>query len=176
MKNILKKLISFTFIAAISIMTAINVYADNINVYDTNTYYINPETGKTDDGGTANSELGEGMCRSVIFEKALIEEDTSQITIRMLLYSNLNNIRIAVKNPSNGEYENVKYSILKESSTNDSADIKFSIPSPSSYIQIKMYVAPMGRDVCFYLNCDSTTKNSDISSFDEIKKESTKKD
>lgn len=125
----------------------------------TETYYLNPDTGKTDDGGTGNAELGEGMCRSAVYEKAIIEKNDSGITMTMgmLLYSNLSNIRIAVQNAPKGDYSDVKYTIVKESSSQDRADLKFSLPSEDSLVRIKMYVAPMGRDVCFYMKGDSSS-------------------
>lgn len=162
MKKVFRKI-------AAAVMTAVVITGSSVSgafaiddgtyTVKTNTYYINPDTGKTDDGGTSNIELGEGMCRSAVYEDAIIEQSGGEvsITMRMLLYSNLSDIRIAVQEEPEGEYQDVKYSVLKESSSSDSADIKFSIPSADSYIQIKMYVAPMGRDVCFYMNCDVST-------------------
>lgn len=58
----------------------------------TTTYYVNPDTGSTDDsGGDASTAIGEGMCRSVLGKTALveIEDDTVWITLRVLLLSNL---------------------------------------------------------------------------------------
>lgn len=162
MKKLLKKMAAAVMTAVVvtgSVASGAFAMDDGTYTLKTNTYYLNPDTGKTDDGGTGNVELGEGMCRSAVYEEAVVEQNESEvnITMRMLLYSNLSNIRIAVQEEPKGEYADVKYSVLKESSSSDSADIKFSIPSADSYIQIKMYVAPMGRDVCFYMNCDTST-------------------
>ena len=104
------------------------------------------------------------MCRSVIDENAEIEQKNGKITVtmRMKLYSNLSNIRFATQESPKGKYNDVKYNVLKESSSNDSADIQFELPGAEAYVQTKMYVVPMGRDVCFYWNCDaSNAENSD---------------
>lgn len=160
--KILNKIISCILILGIlTIVCSFNVFALDNGTYtmDTDTYYINPDTGKTDDGGTANAELGEGMCRSVVYESAVVEQIDNgvNITMRLLLYSNLSNIRFAVQDSPKGKYNDVKYSIVKESASTDSADIKFTAPAADSLIQVKMYVGPMGRDVCFYWNCDTST-------------------
>lgn len=160
-----KRLIA-TMLSAVVMTTsmAINTLAISDGTYTlkTNTYYLNPDTGKTDDGGTSNVALGEGMCRSSVFETAEVTQngDNTTIILTMLLYSNLSNIRIAVQEEPKGEYTNVDYSVLKESSSTDSADIQFSMPNIDNYVQIKMYVAPMGRDVCFYLKLDTSSNVS----------------
>ena len=155
-----KKVFLGIFLTVFSLFT-VNAFAltDGKYTADTNTYYLNPDTGKTDDGGTGNAEIGEGMCRSAVFKKALLEVSSEKkyITMRMQLYSNLTNIRIATQDGAKGKYTSVKYNIVKESSSTDSADLKFEIPAEGNYIQIKMYVAPMGRDVCFYWNIDTST-------------------
>ena len=160
--KVFNKIISF-MVALCTLMNVcgVNVFATENGIYEMNTitYYLNPDTGKTDDGGTGNSELGEGMCRSAVYEKAVVEQTDEGciFTMRILLYSNLSNIRIAVQDSPKGKYTDVKYSIIRESSSSDSADIKFNVPYAESLIQVKMYVAPMGRDVCFYFKCDTST-------------------
>ncbi|MCC8097884.1 MAG: S-layer homology domain-containing protein, partial [Eubacterium sp.] len=168
---------------AVSVVLAIGIAAGalGINSYGADTLengtytmatvtsYLNPDTGTTDDGGTANAELGEGMCRSAVYEKAVVEktDEGAVITMRMLLYSNLSNIRFAVQTEPKGSYEDAAYVVLKESSSNDSADIKFTAPSADSFVRVQMYVAPMGRDVCFYWNCDLSTAEASEGSLDE---------
>jgi hypothetical protein len=160
--NKLHKLITGVLVLCLLVASCcFNVFALGNGTYtmDTVTHYVNPDTGKTDDGGTANIELGEGMCRSAVYEKATVEknDNCAEITMRMLLYSNLSNIRFSVQESPKGSYTDVQYSIVKESASSDSADIKFTAPSADSIVRVKMYVKPMGRDVCFYWNCDEST-------------------
>lgn len=173
--KILNKILSCVLMCTLLFsMSAVNTFAIENGTYtmDTVTYYLNPDTGKTDDGGTGNAELGEGMCRSAVYEKAVVEQtdDGAVITMRMLLYSNLSNIRLAVQESPKGAYKDIKYSILKESASTDSADIQFTMPSADCYVQVKMYVAPMGRDVCFYLNLDTSTAVASGKELDENEK------
>lgn len=119
----------------------------------TTTNYLNPDTGVTEDGGTQNVELGEGMCRSAVGETALIEVDADgniYVTMRMLLYSNLSKIKFYTQAKSGGSYSAVKASITAEDAANDSADFRFKVPKAGCNVKTIMYVAPMGRDVTFF--------------------------
>lgn len=175
MKISLKRIFASAILTSACILT-VPAFALTAGTYtaETETYYLNPDTGTTDDGGTGNAEIGEGMCRSAVFEKALLEVSSGKtyITMRMQLYSNLTNIRIATQNEPKGKYTSVKYSIVKESSSTDSADLRFEIPSEGSYVQVKMYVSPMGRDVCFYWNADTNTIASGDNGFSSVSKKS----
>ncbi len=52
-----------------------------------------------DDGGSRDPELGEGMCRSAVYEDALIERDEGEtcLTVRMQLMSNIRDIEFSVQ-------------------------------------------------------------------------------
>lgn len=162
----MKKICKIISACSIAAAMLISVLCFNVMALDNGTYematvtsYVNPDTGMTDDGGTGNIELGNGMCRSALYEKAIVEQKDSGviITLRMQLYSNLSNIRFAVQQAPKGEYKDIQYSIIKESASSNSADIQIEAPNADSYVQVKMYVGPMGRDVCFYWNCDTST-------------------
>ena len=161
MNKKIRNIVSCCMAAVAMSCAAVSAMALENGVYeaDTLTHYLNPDTGVTDDGGTGNVELGEGMCRSAVYEKALIEktDDGVTVTMRMMLYSNLSDIELAVQNEPGGAYSDVVYSIVKESAASDSADLEFPVPSEESYIRVNMYVGPMGRDVTFYVNCDAET-------------------
>lgn len=165
----LKRVISIFMAVIFCSCMQLNAFAlsDGIYTADTLTYYINPDTGKTDDGGTGNAEIGEGMCRSAVYEKALVEQQDGKIwvSLRMLLYSHISNIRIYTQNTPTGAYTEVKYSVMAENSTNDSGDLRFEAPSADCLVKTKMYVAPMGRDVCFYWKVDASTAQSGNADF-----------
>jgi hypothetical protein len=131
----------------------------------TNTYYINQDTGVTDDGGSRNAAIGEGMCRSVIYEKALVEIDGGKVytTVRVQLVSNMGAIKFTVQQTKGdpSSYVSVSPRIVSEDAGADTADYRFEIPSVTSYIGCSTYVTPMGRDVKFYMNLsDSLTEGS----------------
>lgn len=124
----------------------------------TNTYYINPDTGVTDDGGSKNAAIGEGMCRSVLHEMALIEEQEGRTwaTFRMQLLSNIESLKFMVQmeegNPDS--YYEVEADIIQEDAVNDSGDFRLEIPHVGAYVRCTAYIIPMSRDVCFYYNTD----------------------
>ncbi|WP_304508107.1 heme-binding Shp domain-containing protein [Anaerotignum sp.] len=175
-----KKGISIVMAIIVCACMQVNVFALSDGVYtaDTLTYYLNPDTGKTDDGGTGNAEIGEGMCRSAVYEKALIEQQDGKIwiSLRMLLYNHISNIRIYTQNSPKGDYTEVKYSVMAENAANGSGDMRFQAPSADCYVKTQMYVAPMGRDVCFFWKVDSSTAQSGNADFVQtIKTDNSKK-
>lgn len=170
MKKIsMKKGFSIVMAMIVCCCMQVNAFALDDGVYtgDTLTYYLNPDTGKTDDGGTGNVEIGEGMCRSAVYEKALIEQQEGKtwITLRMLLYNHISDIRIYTQNSPKGDYTEAKYSVMAENAANGSGDMRFQVPSAECYVKTKMYVAPMGRDVCFYWKVDGSTAQRGNSDF-----------
>ncbi|MDR1588695.1 MAG: NEAT domain-containing protein [Oscillospiraceae bacterium] len=131
-------------------------YGDGAYTTASFTYYLNPDTGVTDDGGTKNAALGEGMCRSVVYETALVELDGGKIyaTVRLQLMSNMKDFRLYVQNEPKGGYTSVRPRVIAEDASADTADYRFEIPSVTAYMSWEMYVIPMGRDVKFYMNLD----------------------
>ena len=107
----------------------------------TTTNYLNPDTGVTEDGGTQNVELGEGMCRSAVDKTALIEVDADgnvYVTVRMLLYSNLSKIKFYTQAKSGGSYSAASASITAENAANDSADFRFKVPKAGCNVKTPM--------------------------------------
>lgn len=155
----LRKFTAAALCAALAVsLLAIPVSALEKGAYTVpcNTYYRNPDTGAIDDGGSKDESLGEGMCRSAIYESALIEEDgqNTYVTIRMQLMSNVRNIKFSVQQTPGdpGSYKSVSYDTMQEDASADTADMRFSVPKADAYIRCDMYVIPMGRDVVYYMN------------------------
>ncbi|MDR0381444.1 MAG: hypothetical protein LBH86_05565 [Oscillospiraceae bacterium] len=131
--------------------------ADGAYLAATNTHYLNPDTGRTDDGGTQNAALGEGMCRSVVYEKALVEirDGRSFVTVRLQLMSNMRECALSVQREPGGAYTAVTPTVMQEDAARDTADYRFEVPAVDSYLSWEMYVIPMGRSVKFYMNLDT---------------------
>ncbi len=157
----LKRLFAIGMAMVMSMVMSFGVFALGNGAYlaDTLTFYLNPDTGVTDDGGTKNSEIGEGMCRGAVHTKALIEVENGKtwVTMRMKLYSNISNIRFYTQNKAGGDYTQATFKVMAENSKDDSADLRFAVPSAGCYVRTKMYVAPMGRDVTFYWKADGSS-------------------
>ncbi len=170
-KGLGKKLIAIltmtVFLMGVLVQPAL---ALDFGVYtaSTTTNYLNPDTGVTEDGGTQNVELGEGMCRSAVDKTALIEVDADgnvYVTVRMLLYSNLSKIKFYTQAKSGGSYSAASASITAENAANDSADFRFKVPKAGCNVKTTMYVAPMGRDVTFFWNVNSGTAKAGSGDF-----------
>lgn len=123
------------------------------------TTYYNPDTGNVDDGGTANAVLGEGMCRSATDKTAFVEvnqDGNVWVTVRLLLQSNCSNVALYTRSGYDS-YTKVDHTIMMEDAANDSIDYRIKVSEPGQKLKCTMYVAPMGRDVLWYLYVDTST-------------------
>ncbi len=147
---------------AVCLVTATPVYALENGAFTTSTTtnYINPDTGTTDDGGTQNAAIGEGMCRSIIDPTILIEVDNGKVyaTARVHLYGNMPSVGLKIQGTKGdpNSYYAVSHSVMQEDFYDDFADLRFEIPNVGTRIQCTAYVTPMGREVCFYFDIAST--------------------
>ncbi|MDR1299242.1 MAG: NEAT domain-containing protein [Oscillospiraceae bacterium] len=138
---------------------------DGVYLAETITNYLNPDTGVTDDGGSKNAALGEGMCRSVVYEKALVEIIGGKIyaTVRLQLMSNMKDFRLYVQDEPKGGYTKAAPRVMQEDAGADTADYRVELPDVTSNMSWEMYVIPMGRDVKFYMNLsDSLTQGGNV--------------
>ncbi len=131
------------------------------------TSYANPETGKTEDGGT-NIALGDSMCSGILDQQILIEKDGSKtyVTIGIGMASFLENIRIKVQQP-NGTYKEVAYEQTGKCTRDDDdcLHLRFEVPSETSRFSPIFYVAPMQRDVQFFAWTDGTPVPGNTTNF-----------
>lgn len=158
----LSALIVALLLAVSMISPAFAASAGTYTGYNETNYY-NPDTGNIDDGGTANAELGVGMCRSATSEDCFLEVDSNGnawLTVRLLLQSNCRDIKLYTRNGYDS-YSQVNYEVMQENSSGDYVDYRFRVNSTDN-IQLKatMYVIPMGRDVLWYMTCKNFTPGS----------------
>ncbi|MFI3175669.1 MAG: heme-binding Shp domain-containing protein, partial [Bacillota bacterium] len=146
---------------AVCSMVVTPVYALENGAFTTSTTtnYINPDTGTTDDGGTQNAAIGEGMCRSIIDPTILIEVEEGKVyaTVRVHLYANMPSVDLKIQGTKGDpdSYYAVSHSVMQEDFYEDFADLRFEIPNVGTRIQCTAYVTPMGREVCFYFDIAS---------------------
>ena len=130
------------------------------------TSYVNPLTGNTEDGGT-NITLGDSMVSSIVEGNLLLEQTGGKyyITVGLGLASNVSNVRFKIMN-SGGSFNSVSATKTGSSSANGDTvnHYRIQINSLNDYISPIMYVAPMGRDVQFFikLNQGSITPGTGV--------------
>lgn len=153
-----KQILSIICMALVfAIMMPFSAFAgelkDGAYIISRKTSYVNPDTGKTEDGGT-NIALGESMCSSIIDDKILVEKSNGKtyVTIGIGLMSNIENIKIKVQD-NNGKYRDAK--ITKTGSCKRDGDTcnhyRFEVYSEDKNISPILFVTPMGRDVQFFI-------------------------
>lgn len=133
------------------------------------TSYYNPETGDIDDGGTKNAEIGEGMVRGCVGDYALLEEKNGEkfLTMKLKLYSNIEDIRFEYKTSKKNEYKALKYTLIDIDKKNNTANLRLKLENQFTWIRTKMYVIPMGRDVLYYWRADEKNISPTRAKFDD---------
>lgn len=120
------------------------------------TTYASPFTGSTVDGGE-NVALGDSMISSMVENTMLIEVNNGHIyaTIGIGLQSNISNVRFNLMNNDGSSYA-VSATVTGSSYNNgDSVNhYRIELQSLSQWISPIIYVAPMGRDVQFFVQSD----------------------
>lgn len=133
------------------------IFAQEVTV-KAQTYYVNPDTGKTDDGGTGNVAIGEGMCRSVIDKEATLKnkDGKESLVLKVHLMSSIDGLEFAIqKEKGNGiDYKDVSYKLVDENQEEDVAYYEIKNQDFSKYIRCKAFIDAMGRDVCFYIGIE----------------------
>ncbi|WP_285814647.1 heme-binding Shp domain-containing protein [Thomasclavelia cocleata] len=153
------KKVLLVLVAIITMTISIKpAFANNDGAYliGRSTSYVNPLTGNTEDGGT-NITLGESMVSSIVEGNLLLEQTGGKyyITVGLGLASNVSNVRFKIMN-SGGSFSSVSATKTGSSSANGDTVNHYRIQMNSLYDYISpiMYVAPMGRDVQFFIKLD----------------------
>lgn len=140
--------VMLVLVASITVVPA-HAAANGIYTATATPHYRNPSTGVIEDTGGSSSEvLGQSMTESATHRKALVEVDengNTYVTVRLKLQDSVNSVSFKVDGSS------VSYTCMQENYSDNSADFRMRVNSENSLICVSMYVAPMGRDVVFFI-------------------------
>lgn len=140
---------------------------DGAYIIERETSYVNPETGKTVDGGT-NIALGDSMCASIVEDHMLVEQTNGKtyLTIGIGLMSNVKDVRVQVKD-QNGTYKNAELTLTGSCQRDGDTcqHYRFEVRSMEEIISPILYVTPMGRDVQFFVVPDISTAKEETGNF-----------
>lgn len=152
----------------VSSVTPVHALGDGVYVMSNSTSYANPDTGKTEDGGS-NLDIGDAMARSLTQPLTLYEVKNGKhfLTVRIGLSSFTRDMRINVQSEKNRGtgYQPVPYDIVKENKETDTAEYRFEVSSPDLRFSVTFFVKPMNRDVIFFVTPDPTTAKLDKGAF-----------
>ena len=153
--GIMKRILQINIIALMMLLflSPVNALNDGAYLISRSTSYVNPLTGKTEDGGE-NIALGDSMVGNIVEGQLLLEQTGGKyyITIGLGLASNVSNVRFKVMT-SSGAMSSVSATKTGSSSANGDTvnHYRIQVSSLDIYISPIMYVSPMGRDVQFFI-------------------------
>lgn len=154
MKRLFKSGVVFALL--LSLIFPIHALDNGAYLSGRSTTYASPFTGSTVDGGE-NVALGDSMISSMVENTMLIEVNNGHIyaTIGIGLQSNISNVRFNLMNNDGSSY-GVSATVTGSSYNNgDSVNhYRIELQSLSQWISPIIYVAPMGRDVQFFVQSD----------------------
>ena len=138
---------------------AVPVLAASGNVYTCVIHpcYAHPVTGVIEDsGGEASYATGQGMVDGAIYTTGILELTDSgeyYLTIRMSLMDYTSNHSFWVQNVGDSGWSSPAIGVTGNGTDDNgaTADICMQVPGENCVVRCSMYVAPMGRDVVFYL-------------------------
>ena len=154
MKSYIQKIVLCIGLAVVCLTTAMPIcaYEDGAYLVNLITTYEDPRTGQPADGGTQVA-LGNSMAQSIVEKQGLVEYDqgVSYMTIGIGLASNISNVRILVND------QQVSTSISGTSTSNGDTVNHYRFQAqPGSLVSFILYVAPMGRDVQFFVQTQTS--------------------
>lgn len=162
-------LVIFTVAAVWCGIGSMSVYAAGGNVYTCVIHpcYAHPVTGVIEDsGGEASYATGQGMVEGAVYPTGMLEMTDSgeyYLTIRMSLMDYTSGHSFWVQNVGDSDWSSPAIGVTGNGtdSNGSTADVCIQVPSENCVVRGSMYVAPMGRDVVFYLYpSDYTAGNS----------------
>jgi hypothetical protein len=123
-----------------------------------NTYYVNPDTGVSEDGG--DTSIGEGMARNAVKDVTLYEKSAAGqfVTLRLGQSSYIKDIRIQVDGRA------AAHEVTGKNESENTIDLRFPVNSDNPLIQPSFFVGPMNRDVTFYVKINAASAKSDAAS------------
>lgn len=152
-RKIKHRMVAFgVMLALIAGVTPVHAIEDGAYLVGRTTSYADPATGSPVDGGT-DIALGDSMCSSIVEPQILVEQvnGTLYVTMGLGLASNTEHIRILVNGQS--------VALTQTGSSSRNGDTvnhyRFVVGSLNDQISPIMYVAPMGRDVQFFVTLEA---------------------
>lgn len=126
-------------------------------------YYRHPVTGVVEDAGN-NEGIGQGMTESVLNPVALVEKDAEgrlYVTVRFYLAEYISNVKFWTQERTATDWSQVSSAITQENLGGEyCTDYRLEIPAEDAVVKSSFFVAPMGRDVIFYMDFSGLSEGS----------------
>ena len=158
-KNLRRTWICLISVFVVMVLSLSFSFAESAGTYTTSVspQYRNPLTGAIEDsGGEEKEALGQGMAQSTVSGVGLVEIDASgnvYATYRINNASAMSSINFSTS--AGGGFYGV--SAVNTKSAGNSADYRIRVPYAGAPVKCALYVAPMGREVIFFMTSAGLT-------------------
>lgn len=158
-KNLRRTWICLISVFVVMVLSLSFSFAESAGTYTTSVspQYRNPLTGAIEDsGGEEKEALGQGMAQSTVSGVGLVEIDASgnvYATYRINNASAMSSINFSTS--AGGGFYGV--SAVNTKSAGNSADYRIRVPYAGAPVKCTLYVAPMGREVIFFMTSAGLT-------------------
>ena len=158
-KNLRRTWICLISVFVVMVLSLSFSFAESAGTYTTSVspQYRNPLTGAIEDsGGEEKEALGQGMAQSTVSGVGLVEIDASgnvYATYRINNASAMSSISFSTS--AGGGFYGV--SAVNTKSAGNSADYRIRVPYAGAPVKCALYVAPMGREVIFFMTSAGLT-------------------
>ena len=182
MKKFITVILSACCAMAMAIQMPLQASAASYQHVTRSTSYAHPDTGEIVDGGSkSNEELGNSMCASIVDDHVLIEKQGGRtfVTMGLGLMSNISNVRFyAVMDGQTSPEQFKPLSASLVGSCQRDGDTcnhyRFELPAGTKYISPIFFVAPMGRDVQFFVQLHMGSIQPGRGDFDHVQAQPSK--
>lgn len=158
-KNLRRTWICLISVFVVMVLSLSFSFAESAGTYTTSVspQYRNPLTGAIEDsGGEEKEALGQGMAQSTVSGVGLVEIDASgnvYATYRINNASAMSSISFSTS--AGGGFYGV--SAVNTKSAGNYADYRIRVPYAGAPVKCALYVAPMGREVIFFMTSAGLT-------------------
>ncbi len=151
-----------TLALSVILVLSLSGYAYSTEMATVHAHYSHPLSGMIEDAGN-NAGIGQGMVENVTHSTALFEEIHGQYyaCIRMNMVEYLDDVNFAVQDGGEGDFYALNYQVVQKNE--ESVDYRFVLPSKDAVVRVSCFIAPMNRNVIYYLSfSDFIAGNSDF--------------
>ncbi|MDO5334980.1 MAG: heme-binding Shp domain-containing protein [Coriobacteriia bacterium] len=160
------------FVVALSVWLPLPAWAEELPCKSGVAHgsFEHPESGEiADSSGVVGKVIGQNMINKVVGADCLLEEgENTWLDLRFNMTNSISDISMQMQGPKDSDWTKTNFQVVSQD--DDSADLRVLVSSAKDILKVSFYVTPIGRNVTFFVSCDSW-KEGNAGSFARIPKD-----